>query len=232
MHRTIVGLAAVAAMALPTQALAQEPVKPPKFYFACNGTPDKVQQQGAPSSAPRSWSATAPAASFQSGAGCGQVDNPGVGTSTASIHDGVFGGTFGGAFTTVNVELHDLVLGQARLFTEADLNVRLSVNGVTIADRDLLVTPELSSTGATEKYLFSIDQLNVAAGLGSREIILTVSSVLNNSAWVWGASEVPASVEFIPPVETSSAVARKAANRRAAAKRRASAKRRAARARQ
>src|SRR4051794_36524487 len=98
---------AVLATALVPAAAAQAG---PKYYFTCSSQ-TKVEQTGS-----AAWSADAPAASYQSGAGCGSGDiglEEGTGPGGNNF-DFFGGGSYTGAIDTITLELHSLLLSQAR----------------------------------------------------------------------------------------------------------------------
>ena len=198
-----------------------------RVYFHCAG-PIKVQNVALITDGTPSWNTTEPDQSVQEGAGCGAVD-PGAarGSGQETIYDAPFSGTFTGNLRDFTVELHNLALSRVRpgeLFT---VRVRLSIDGTPVfaetAGQFVNVTPVASSTGASEKFLFSITELgctrdivdangNVVGvktggfatengdGTTEHEILLTIDSFAVNqaSAWVWDTTEVPSGITFNP----------------------------------
>jgi hypothetical protein len=64
------------------------------------------------------------------------------------------------------------------------------------------VTPVLSESGLTERYVVELTGLDLRATTAGRELAIGVHSLEQApQAWVHGASEVPASVTFVPPPE-------------------------------
>lgn len=199
-------LAVLAAAILPAAAAQAGPT----YYFTC---PDqnKAQQQ-----TPAAWSPTAPTASYQSGAGCGMLDVGLFDSSTTSdaLMDFTGGGTYTGAIDTLTLELHSLLLSQARApVATPGMVAEITVDGKLITDPTAVirVTPEKSSTGLTEAYRVTfvreplVDEdtgeetpVPLVAGTGPHTVnIRFTSNFLDYSeVWVWGASEIPSHVEF------------------------------------
>lgn len=206
LHRILASaLAAGLFAAAPAAAQQEEPEIPrpgPSYFFECSG-PTKVQNL----EASKSWSLEPPAQSFQEGAGCGTADAGVVrGTRSNTAWDASWGGRYAGPLEDMTIELHDLVLGQARLGQEMPLKVRLMIDGEEMlpAEDEIEVAtyPEMSETGLTEKIVFSIYNIGLPAlpfGM-EREIIIDVGSpyIDYSHAFVWGASEIPAGVQINP----------------------------------
>ncbi len=221
---------AVLALAVPAAAThggVHPTARSERTYFHCAG-PTKVENVNLVTSGPTSWNTTAPAQSFQQGAGCGSVD-PGAlrGGNPQTIYDAVFRGTFSGNVRDLTIELHNLLLGRVRTGTTSTVRVRMLIDGVPIfpetAGVAVAVTPELSSTGASEKLLISVPNLGCTRdvvdadgnvvdvikgglmeengeGTLERDIQLAIDSnfVDRAGAWVWDATEVPAGITFNP----------------------------------
>lgn len=186
-----------------------------KYYFACSG-PSKVQNDQTVT-----WTTTAPAASFATGAGCGSADpGPLSGTQSGQKLDFVGGGEHTGPIQALNVELHSLLLTHTRALRTPGMNVQLTVDGNELLDGEAIVrvVPVASSTNLTEAYRLSIarapeydDAGNelptppLVAGPGKHTVVLTFTGgfIDYSNIWVWGASEVPAHVE-IDPAQLSS----------------------------
>lgn len=209
MNRSVLGLTTAAVLALAPPALAG-----PKYFFSCTGD-SKVQNNQA-----QDWSTTAPAASFQSGAGCGSVD-PGLFTTSIEGQEMDFygGGKHTGPIESLNVELHSLLLSQLRVPPTIGAEVQLLVDGEDVLQgaEDGSVAfrapTKTSSTGLTQSFQFSIareaefdEEGNelprppLVAGTGEHTVELRFSSAFLDyqNLWVWGATEVPAHVEIAP----------------------------------
>lgn len=206
-----------------------------RVYFHCVG-PTKVQNANLVTDGPATWNATAPTQSVQEGAGCGYLD-PGAarGANQQTIYDAPFVGTFTGNLRDLTVELHNLALSRARTGSMFVIRVRGSIDGTPIfpetAGQFVNVTPVPSSTGASEKMLFTIKGLGCASevldaegnvvdvktaglatedgdGAAEHELVLTIDSYATNqaSAWVYDTTEVPAGITFNPPTEEAATV--------------------------
>jgi hypothetical protein len=137
-----------------------------RVYFHCAGV-NKVQNVAIVTDGTPSWDTTAPTQSVQQGAGCGALD-PGAarGTAQESIYDAAFRGKFTGNLRDLTVELHNLALSRLRPGQMFILRVRLSIDETPVFTETVgnfvNVVPEASSTGASEKFLFSIRGLGCA----------------------------------------------------------------------
>jgi hypothetical protein len=212
------------ALAMSTNAAATHGGAHPTFrnervYFHCAG-PSKVEN--ANNGAPSPWNTTAPAGSYQAGNGCGWLD-PGA-TSGASADAG-YSGTFTGNLKSLTIEAHNLLLSQVDANNIRRITVTLSVDGTELMAADTFVdmSPELSSTGLTEKFLISITGLgctknvldangnviNVitdglatedADGTTVHQIRLTLDSSYTDrgGAWVQDATEIASGITFNP----------------------------------
>jgi hypothetical protein len=201
-------VAAVAALAVavPTQAQTQAP-QSDTYYFKCSG-PSKVQN-GIAALQPVTWGTTPPTASFQAGAGCGFADVPapnGVRPSTTpeNFYDAWYKGIHERAVGSARIELHNLVTSRARTGDSVSLLVRLSTGtgttATTLHQEAFTVKPTVSSTGATEKVVVELKNLEIPAEAG-RTINITIHTAGETpQAWVHDASEIPAGVTFTGPV--------------------------------
>ncbi len=193
-------------------------------YFACD---EKVNNVNAFQSAYPSWSTTAPAQSYQAGAGCGHLDALVYGTQPATPYDLVYNGTFTGNIQNMKFELHNLVLSQVRAAGTFSIGLRVSIDGThlfgdgTTQGLEIALSPELSSTGLTEKMVFSIQKIGCAKeikdasgnvidvktdgfatedGDGEEEhsVQVTIDQFYLDqaAAWVWGATEIPGGITF------------------------------------
>lgn len=201
--RTAVAAAAILTAASPAAAqTVYEPAGP--YYFECQGgTAMKVQNN----IRTHTWSLTKPAASYTTGAGCGYLDpGPIIGTRSDTPYDMSVGGSFAGAVDTMNVELHNLVLGQVRLSQGTPLKVRMLIDGEERIDPAAPIefegTTEVSSTGLSEKVTFSLTNLKLPAlpDGQERQFVLDIGSPYldSSNAFAWGASEIAAHVQINP----------------------------------
>lgn len=202
-------VAILAAAAASAAVLAAPAAAAPTFYFGCT---DGMKYQG---NLAQTWSETKPAASFQAGAGCGSADLGPLQNKLADNEvDFYGGGSYTGAIQAINVELHSLLVSQARSRPDPGVVGELVIDGnVVLTSADLRITPTLSSTGLTEKYVFSFSNKKPAgatvapplAGDGAHKVEIRFSPRFADyqNVWVWGASEVPANAEINPAVLAS-----------------------------
>lgn len=196
--------AGLASLALAAPAAAADPLPTTSFFFTCQG-PTKVQNAEA-----KGWSTTAPATSFTAGAGCGSVD-PSVAKNRAGGVDADFltNGTYTGTIQSINVEVHSLLLSQARALPDFPGEFELTIDGEQVVfDNTTRIAGQVSSTGVSEKFVFSFSRAKPAgateapplAGPGAHTIAVRFGSrtVEYNHLWVWGASEVPAGLTVNP----------------------------------
>lgn len=206
-HRLVgAGLAATALLLTAGPAAAQTaPPQTTTYYMTC-ASPNKVQNANAAAGTIPAWSTTKPAASFQSGAGCGFLDGPLTNAATPTNEfDGYFAGPHGGAIAKAEVEAHSLLLSRARAGTTNAVRLRLTVDGSEVYNNGIeTITPTASSSGASEVFKFTIKDLKIPAGAADRQIIVTLGTAGQGAnAWVGGASEVPTSVTFTAPLPTT-----------------------------
>lgn len=220
-------LAVAASMALVTPATATHGGIHPTFrservYFHCAG-PAKVENANFQATGAVSpWNTTAPAGSYQTGNGCGWLD---PGHTSGGIHDANFSGAFTGNLKALTIEAHNLLLSQVDANNIRRITVGLTIDGTPLLATDTFVdmTPEISSTGLTEKFLISIPSLGctkdvldaegnvinvVTDGLATEDadgttvhqITLTLDSTYSDrgGAWVQDATEIPSGVTFNP----------------------------------
>lgn len=166
----------------------------------------------------------APTQSFTEGAGCGQQEtSQATGAATTSFYDLNATGFLAGNVDTLTVELHSIYAGSLRAGGEVTLDVRVLLSGESPAGfRETEATgtgtpigsPEsfqlevplvVSETGLSESMTFTVTDLYAAfpelatAGDGAenfQSLDVTVGVVEQDWAgvFVWGATEVPASV--------------------------------------
>lgn len=173
-----------------------------KYFFQCA---DAVKVRNTMGAAP--WSTAAPTTSFQAGGGCGYADTGFAGVEPGNdTYDAVFEGTHSGDVGSITVELHDLLLSQAEstLLGGVSYTVRLTVDGSTVvdtSDQDPPVesAPTVSSTGLSQSVRFTIQNLPILGDV-ERNYQLTIGKYYSDTAgaWVFGATEVPAHIEFNP----------------------------------
>lgn len=202
-------LAVMASLALAAPAAAQEPVTPTfdpgSAFFTCAGNQDKVKNGQS------NWgfSDKAPATSYTTGSGCGFVDTGLAGVNPGNnVYDAVAEGTFTGAVKSMNVELHDLVLGQVESNTlgAVSFTLRLEIDGVEVintsdTDPPAEASPTVSSSGLTQKITFGVDLSKAPiTDEGEHTYRLTIGKYYIDtfSGWVAGASEIPSGIAFNP----------------------------------
>ena len=236
MRFKLIALAAAATL-LAVPAGAEEIIVPElatlPTYFHCTGD-SKVLNALLVQDVP-SWDATAPSASVQSGAGCGFAD-PGsrTGTNQENVYDAVFKGFYAGNLDSLTVRMYDMGAGAARTGAAQTLDVRLSVDGVSMfgthvpapspldavlgapvpvpSSTQVTVKPVASSTGASNLVEFTITGLDFldedGTGILEREVLLTVNSRSEHaSAWVMDTTEVPSGITFNPATPAAASVA-------------------------
>lgn len=209
MHVIRLALAtAAAALTVAAPAAAQTTEPPPvvnaSYFFKCQ-EPNKVQNS--PLTYTPTWTATKPATSFTAGGGCGFADAGAVqGTSPDNkLYDAAFGGTYDGRIRSLNVELHDLLLSQqgTALLTTHTIEAHVLIDGEAVTPVDgvqLEMLPTVSSTGLSQSFKFGITFKKDLEPMEGRQITIGIKTFYldANSAWVFGASEVPAGVELHP----------------------------------
>jgi hypothetical protein len=166
-----------------------------------------------------------PTGSFTAGEGCGEPENSASsGVSQDNVHVFTFEGFADGNIDAIAVELHDFSFSPERFGEEIELDVRISVEGAspfggetvtsTTGDTYQLprrvsvpVTPELSDTGATVAYRFTITDIDgvlgtaglPGAGDTDHHVKITIDSPLDGAhVFVWGADEIPAGITLNP----------------------------------
>ena len=113
------------------------------------------------------WDTTPPSGSVQGGAGCGGLEYGGF---TNAAYDVAFGGTFTGNVRDLTVEIHQLLLGNIRTATTETLRLQAWIDDKPLfpvgtqptSGRTVTVTPVRSSTGASERFVFSITNIGYA----------------------------------------------------------------------
>jgi hypothetical protein len=113
------------------------------------------------------WNTTPPTGSVQGGAGCGGIEYGGY---TNSAYDVAFGGTFTGNVRDLTFEIHQLLLGNARTAATESLRLQAWIDDKPLfpvgtqptSGKTVTVTPVRSSSGASEKFEFSITNIGFA----------------------------------------------------------------------
>lgn len=230
---SLISAAAIAVSTLPASATHEGPhptARTERTYVHCGG-PTKVENVNLFLSGRPSWNTTPPSASYTLGGGCGALD-PGAlrgGFPQAEpIYDAVFRGTFTGNIRNLTIEAHNLLLSRARSQETFTIRLQIFVDGERIMPTSgpslgIPVTPELSSSGLSEKFLISVPDLGctrdvfdeegnlidvVTGGLmrdhGDGQTVREVEVHLDShftdraSAWVWDATEIPTGITFNP----------------------------------
>lgn len=205
---------AAAALSLTAPAVAQttepEPLVTKSFFFQCQGAQPATKVQNT-LAATVSWTETKPAGSFTGGSGCGFADTSLTGTTPDnSLYDAVFGGTFDERVKTANVELHDLAFGPVlnNVSPTSTFVVRVLVDGVELTPTtgvQVGAPRVVSSTGASSAVRFGMTFKKELPKLEGRTFRIGIKNFFADSAaaWVYGAAEVPAGIEFNPAKLTS-----------------------------
>ncbi len=160
-----------------------------------------------------------PTTSFTAGGGCGTPEAASVtGTNMQNIYDLHASGFVEGNVDTLTVELHNIYAGAQRVTGTMNLDVRLDIAGTSPNGRvagvpkafRIAVDPAASATGASESFTFTITDLykkfpelsGVGTGVNRHQALaITVSAFQTDyaGAWVWGATEIPASLTLNGP---------------------------------
>jgi len=142
-------------------------------FFHCNGETkvynvNFLAQAGA-AGAYVPWDGTPPSGSVTDGAGCGGTD---VGWVTNEVYDVVYQGTFNGNLRDMTVRLHEFIGGNLREASTQRMRIYAEIDGVPIfpqgnieggyEGRAFTVTPEVTNSGATHRYEFTITNLGYA----------------------------------------------------------------------
>src|SRR4051794_25621523 len=190
MHKFL--LAAVAAtLALAAPALAT----PQTFYFnGCGQTP-----LTAVSPTSTGWSAAAPTASSQSGAGCDTfLDGKPAGQQTLTV-----GGLYGGDVKQIDLTFYGVASNPAyrKLGLPVSIDVDLTVNGKDVFSTDGAGLPGTSESTAAApgpfKGTFTIPDLAIPVS-DPVPYVLTVNAHYSDDWYVFGqgASDTPSSITF------------------------------------
>lgn len=201
----LTSLAAALAVALPAAATDYVPITPNvKNFFHCSSA--QTSKVGNLDAAAATWNTTAPAASVQAGAGCGQADTSNLSFTGlgARVADARFAGTYTGNLDQLNVRLDAIYVGQTRTGGAASVSVILKVDGVDLLGESgtrVNVTPVPSSTRASEMFEFSVNGIGLLKeeDYGTHDVELYVKAPSSAvEAWVYDTTEVPGGIEFSP----------------------------------
>jgi hypothetical protein len=203
---------AAAVLALGAGTASADPLPTTAYYFSCAGD-QKYQGDQAPA-----WSTTKPSASFQSGAGCGNLDLGVLDELGGQRLAFAGGGSHTGPIESVTVDLYSLVTSQVRAPADYPGVFDLIIDGESVlSDQTLRIAGDkTANNGLTEHLVFSfahpapVDEetgeetggpRDPLAGPGSHTVEVHFSSrtVEYQNLWVWGASEVPAGVTINAP---------------------------------
>jgi len=172
-------------------------------FFHCVGD-TKVQNLSFAQGQVPSWNTTPPPGSVQAGNGCGYWD-PLINNNAPSPVPfyALWRGKSTGNLKNFSVELHRLLPAsgatlpnQFVLFVEVDGEERFNGN--------IVLTPTVSSSNASHKMQFTLQNLGYATedGDGTQERTITLRLTSFNetqSIWVFDTTEVPAGITFNPP---------------------------------
>jgi hypothetical protein len=176
-----------AALAFATQAQAA----PQQFYFNCTGT-TPFQNLDAETF---SWSATAPTASYQSGAGCGWADPLLTNAERPNtLTDAAFGGEYAGEVLKIDLTLYaiDPTSIDGKL-----IDVDVLVDGEAIASYSQLnATDAGGPDAAIGKYTYTLDGLDIPAGTAAKSIVVALGAYNDGAVWLQGAAEVPSGAKL------------------------------------
>ncbi len=192
-----------------------------RVYFHCEGAL-KLHNVAQDGSIP--WDTTAPTASATAGAGCGSLDNGLQGNNQVSIQDSHYQGSFAGNIRNITVLAHNIYVGPGRATTSYGVNVRLSIDGVSLLGvngKDATVTPLRSSTGLSELVKLTITGIDLMDEPSDtkHDVLLTLSGgavAVPNGAnplrdsqnlWVYDTTEFPSGLIFNPPTMEAVTVA-------------------------
>ena len=228
---TVVVLAALLVGASGAQASGAGGEVGPTFrierqYAHCAGD-SKIQNVPAVHGQSAPLTTTAPAASVQAGAGCGTVTAPGT---TLGL---TWTGSFTGNIKTITVEVHSIYVGAGRALEALPITPELTIDGVSIfIPTYVWVTPVRSSTGASEKLVFTIADLDTKLPLEDGEgkavhslelqvhaapppvfccsavvIAVTTGTYNHVHGFVWDTTEVPSGITVNRTTELGTTVA-------------------------
>ena len=179
-------LAAAAALV----AAAPASAAPQQLYFDCTGSTPLNNLDASTFS----WSATAPTASYQSGAGCGWADPLLTNASRPNTTtDAAFGGDYAGEIRKIEVTLYAV--------DPTPIDGKLIDADVLVDGEALATYSELNATNAggpdaaIGKYTYTLDGLDIPAG-AAKSIVVALGAYNDGAAWLQGAAEVPSGVKL------------------------------------
>lgn len=210
--RTLLAATAALAIAIPATAETTDEefvpdLREERTYLLCAGD-NKVQND----SGPVAWDTTPPAASYQSGAGCGYADTGPSDPDTEPIlgedptGEIVLEGTYKGNLETLSVHLHsiDSHWTRSELFP-LGVTASVEIDGNTVLDTEgnaIDMTPVRSESGLTAFVEFSLTHIGLVseADLTEHEVVVRINSYYSDdiNGWVWGASEIDSGLTFNP----------------------------------
>lgn len=198
MKMTSLAAATLAALGLAAPAQAAPttpPLSPAARYFNCTTTTKVgtiVDSKDAVS-----WSATAPEASYQSGAGCGWLDPFAKGTNQPNVlYDAVYGGVYKGEIKQIELNLYSLITNPT--VTSKTIDVKVFSNGVEVFSATKLAGPLEPAGQAAKKATFTLSGIDLGEVLSNRQITIAVAEYYADDigAWIHGAKEFPAGVRI------------------------------------
>ena len=164
----LLGCAVVAPPVSATHGGIHPTFREERVYFHCTG-PTKVYNLNylLLGEYVTGWNANPPTQSVMDGAGCGGVEYGGF---TNAFYDMAFEGYFVGNLRDLTIEIHQLLLGNVREEETETLRLNAWIDGEPLFPvgtqssdgRTVTVTPEPSSSGASERFRFSITNIGYA----------------------------------------------------------------------
>jgi hypothetical protein len=181
-----------AAAALATAATAQAAPQP--FFFDCNETAP-LQSVYVDD---YTWSAEAPTASYQDGAGCGWLD-PGFPFTGANQPNPLYDAGFGGDYAGEVRKLEFTLYAPTAPVTTKTIDVAVVVDGSTVGT----VTARKPVVGegpdaAISSYTYSLFPLDIPATTRAKKIVLAVqlTNPDDTPGWLLGTKEVPSGAKL------------------------------------
>jgi hypothetical protein len=175
-----------------------------KQYFSCLAS-NRIQNVGRLNGEIPGWGATEPASSLQAGGGCFQYENLVSQAGNSSPHDLTYRGTFTGNIESITIELH---LAHASSFAASDQvfgSSILTVDGTALHTSAIIRWSTVNNPNGTDKVTFTYTKIDKvlapedADGVAEHEVQFTMLSANEEQiAWLWGASDAPASITFNP----------------------------------
>lgn len=187
MKRIFLAATAALVLAAPAQAAPQD------FFFDCTGTLP-VQTIDVET---YSWSADAPTASYQDGAGCGWLDPSGISGTVQpnKFYDASYGGVYGGEVRKMEITLYAPVTD----LTAKAIDLIVTVDGEEVANLPIL-TPVVGPgpDDAIASFTYTVTGLDMPATTRGKDYVLAVAGHWTDDTPIWlqGTKEVPAGVKF------------------------------------